>query len=47
VTPDGPSGFASLVYVDLDAMPLAHEEKPVKKTLAIPSWLNVAAERKK
>jgi hypothetical protein len=24
----------------------AYEEKPVKKTLTIPSWLNIAAERK-
>jgi hypothetical protein len=47
LTPDDLSGFASLVYVDLGAMPPAHEEKPVKKTLTIPSWLNVAAERKK
>jgi hypothetical protein len=46
VTPDEPSGFISMVYVDLDAMAPAYEEKPVKKTLTIPSWLNVAAERK-
>jgi predicted RNase H-like HicB family nuclease len=46
VTPDEPSGFASMVYVDLDAAAPAHEEKPVKKTLTIPSWLNIAAERK-
>jgi predicted RNase H-like HicB family nuclease len=42
---DGPSGFTSMVYVDLDAMISAHDEKPVKKTLTIPSWINVAAER--
>jgi hypothetical protein len=35
-----------MVYVDLDAMAPAHEGKPVKKTLTIPSWLNAAAERK-
>jgi predicted RNase H-like HicB family nuclease len=46
VIPDEPSGFVSMVYIDLDAMALAHEDKPVKKTLTIPSWLNVAAERK-
>jgi predicted RNase H-like HicB family nuclease len=46
VTPDEPCGFVSMVYVDLDAAAPAHEEKPVKKTLTIPSWLNVAAERK-
>jgi predicted RNase H-like HicB family nuclease len=46
VTPDEPAGFASMVYVDLDAMAPAHEEKPVKKTLTIPSWLNAAAEHK-
>jgi predicted RNase H-like HicB family nuclease len=46
MTPDEPLGFASMVYVDLDALAPAHEEKPVKKTLTIPSWLNIAAERK-
>jgi predicted RNase H-like HicB family nuclease len=48
VTPDelSVSGFASMVYVDLDAMAPAYEDKPVKKTLSIPSWLNIAAERK-
>jgi predicted RNase H-like HicB family nuclease len=44
IIPDEPAGFASMVYVDLDAMAPAHEEKPVKKTLTIPSWLNIAAE---
>jgi predicted RNase H-like HicB family nuclease len=45
VKSDDPSGFASMVFVDLDASAPAYEAKPVKKTLAIPSWLNVAAER--
>jgi predicted RNase H-like HicB family nuclease len=45
VKPDDPSGFVSMIYVDLDAMAPAHDEKPIKKTLTIPSWLNVAAER--
>lgn len=39
-------GFVSLVYIDLDELKTAHEEKPVKKTLTIPSWLNYAAENK-
>jgi predicted RNase H-like HicB family nuclease len=46
VTPDEPSGFVSMIYVDLEAMAPAHENKPVKKTLTIPSWLNIAAEHK-
>ena len=45
VKPDNAAGFTSMVYVDLDAMAAAHDEKPVKKTLTIPSWLNAAAER--
>ncbi|GHU09191.1 HicB family protein [Spirochaetia bacterium] len=47
VKPEGPSGFVSLVYIDLDDLKAAHEEKTVKKTLTIPSWLNKAAEKKK
>jgi predicted RNase H-like HicB family nuclease len=43
---EDPSGFASMIFVDLDAAAPAHESKPVKKTLVIPSWLNVAAERR-
>lgn len=40
------NGFVSMIYIDLDAARPAHDEKPVKKTLTIPSWLNQAAERK-
>lgn len=39
-------GFVSLVYIDLDELGALYDEKPVKKTLTIPSWLNQAAERK-
>ena len=45
ITPDEKSGFVSLVYVDLDALKANYDDKPVKKTLTIPSWLNCAAER--
>ena len=45
ITPDEESGFVSLVYVDMDELKANHEDKPVKKTLTIPSWLNQAAER--
>ncbi|MFV0414172.1 MAG: type II toxin-antitoxin system HicB family antitoxin [Oscillospiraceae bacterium] len=41
-----PGGFVSLVYTDIDRHKANHEEKPVKKTLTIPSWLNQAAEKK-
>ena len=39
-------GFVSLVYIDIDELKANHDDKPVKKTLTIPSWLNQAAERK-
>ena len=39
-------GFISLVYVDTEAFWAAFDEKPVKKTLTIPSWLNQAAEKR-
>lgn len=42
---DGDEGFVSLVYVDLDELKANHDNKPVKKTLTIPSWLNQAAEK--
>ena len=45
IAPDG-GGFVSLVCVDLDAAKAGHDDTPVKKTLTIPSWLNVAAERR-
>jgi hypothetical protein len=35
-----------LVYIDIDRLRADHEEKLVKKTLTIPSWLNKAAEKK-
>jgi predicted RNase H-like HicB family nuclease len=43
---DDPNGFVSLVFIDLDTLKSSHDEKPVKKTLTIPSWLNQVAERK-
>ena len=45
VHPDD-GGFASLVFIDLDELKANYDEKPIKKTLTIPSWLNQAAERK-
>ena len=45
VRPDD-DGFVSMVYIDMDALKACHDEKPIKKTLTIPSWLNQAAERK-
>jgi predicted RNase H-like HicB family nuclease len=44
--PDDPEGFVSMVFIDLESLKSNHDEKPVKKTLTIPSWLNQAAERK-
>ncbi len=46
VQPEYPNGFVSLVYIDIDRLRADHEEKLVKKTLTIPSWLNKAAEKK-
>jgi predicted RNase H-like HicB family nuclease len=46
VAPDDTNGFVSMVLIDLDTLKANHDEKPVKKTLTIPSWLNRAAERK-
>ena len=46
VKPERKDGFVSLVYVDTEELKMNHEDKPVKKTLTIPSWLNQAAERK-
>ena len=39
-------GFVSLVFVDTEIFWAEHDEKPVKKTLTIPSWLNQAAEKR-
>jgi len=44
--PEREDGFVSLIYVDTDELKINHDDKPVKKTLTIPSWLNQAAERK-
>ena len=46
IKPEDPSGFVSMVYIDLDSLKADHDESPVKKTLTIPSWLNKAAEKK-
>jgi predicted RNase H-like HicB family nuclease len=46
VKPEREDGFVSLVCIDTDTLKADHDEKPVKKTLTIPSWLNQAAERK-
>jgi len=43
VTPDEAEGFVSMVYIDMSSQ---KDEKLVKKTLTIPSWLNNAAEKK-
>jgi predicted RNase H-like HicB family nuclease len=45
VQPDEETGFVSLVYVDMDELAANYDNKPVKKTLTIPSWLNQAAEK--
>ena len=44
VKPDT-GGFVSLVYIDTDELKTKYDNKPIKKTLTIPSWLNQAAER--
>ena len=46
IKPEDSSGFVSMVYIDLDSLKPNHDESLVKKTLAIPSWLNKAAEKK-
>ena len=46
IKPEDSGGFVSMVYIDLDNLKPNHDEKLVKKTLTIPSWLNKAAERK-
>ena len=47
IKPEDGSGFVSMVYIDLDNLKANYDEKLVKKTLSIPSWLNKAAEKKK
>jgi predicted RNase H-like HicB family nuclease len=46
IKPENANGFVSLVYIDLDFLQANYDEKPIKKTLTIPSWLNQAAEKK-
>ena len=46
VKPNKAKGFVSLVFIDLDKLKVNHENKLIKKTLTIPSWLNKAAEKK-
>lgn len=36
-------GYVNMITVDVDSYAKEHFEKPVKKTLTIPSWLNEAA----
>ena len=36
-------GFVNMVSVDVDSYAKMYFEKPVKKTLSIPTWLNNAA----
>lgn len=45
VDPDSPVGeaFVNMVSVDVDAYAKEHFDKSVRKTLAIPAWLNTAA----
>ena len=38
-------GFVSVVLVDLTKLEKSHSDKPVKKTLTIPSWVNEAGEK--
>ena len=45
INPEYGDGFVSVVLIDLDAVEKNYSEKPVKKTLTIPSWLNEAAEK--
>jgi predicted RNase H-like HicB family nuclease len=46
IKPKEPSGFVSVVYIDLDNLKADYDENQVNKTLTIPSWLNKAAEKK-
>lgn len=41
---DNDSAFVNLICVDLDAYARAYNDKPVKKTLTIPAWLNSACD---
>ena len=46
IKPEREDGFVSFIYGDTNELKINHDNKPVKKTLTIPSWLNQAAERK-
>ena len=46
VIPEYSGGIVSFVYIDTEQFKAIFDEKPVKKTLTIPLWLNRAAERK-
>lgn len=37
--------FISLIEIDIDEYRKSHDNKAVKKTLSIPNWLNIKAER--
>jgi len=39
------NAFVNIVAVDVDQYAKLHFEKSVKKTLTIPAWLNIAAQR--
>lgn len=41
ITPE--AAFVNMVAVDVEEYAKAHFERPVKKTLTIPAWLNAAA----
>ena len=43
---DVQESFVNLVSVDVPSYAKAHFERSVKKTLTIPEWLNVAAEKR-
>ena len=40
---DTVDAFVSMVSVDVAEYAKTHFEKPVRKTLTIPAWLNIAA----
>lgn len=44
VQKDEDAAFVNLVCVDLDEFARLYGDKPVKKTLTIPAWLNTACE---
>ena len=45
VKPENAGDLVTLVDVDFDEYRRANENRAVKKTLTIPSWLNIEAER--